>query len=57
MRGFVEFLAPVAAVRLAFREGTAKGREVAEGEKRSVSALRQAAFRSRLATLASKQIF
>ena len=34
VRRLVELLAPVAAVRLAFREGTAKGGEVAEGEKR-----------------------
>ena len=33
LRRRVEFLAPVAAVRLAFREGTAEGGEVAEGRE------------------------
>ena len=33
LRRCVEFLAPVAAVRLAFHEGTAEGGEVAEDEK------------------------
>ena len=41
----VEFLAPVAAVRLAFREGTAESGEVAEGEKSLHGLARGVVFR------------
>ncbi len=45
LRRRVEFLAPVAAVRLAFRERTAEGGEVAEGEKHLHGLARGVVFR------------